>query len=168
MTQKTLCILFSFLICELFQSCQSTARLSDFTPSAKAINFNKIAASKLEGKGSKTESEYYIKTNSCTDSLLTWSIIRGLREENFTIKATEQENRAVFGERGMRANEWNAVAGVYYEKDVTGFQIYIRCKITQDFTGGFREDRAMKIGSKICQYMGNCVNAYSVSTQTNY
>jgi hypothetical protein len=157
-------ILFFLVIVTFLQGCQSVARLSDFSPSAKIYDFDKIAASKLDGKRSKTESEFYIKMNLVTDSLISNSIIEALTSEGFDVKEIKLDNRAVLAERRMRANEWNSVAGIYYQKKLDGFEIYIRCKVTQDITGGWPEDRAKKIGTRICLLLNNCVQSYSVLT----
>ncbi len=46
----------------------------------------------------------------------------------------------------MRANEWNSITGVYYHIENAKIQVYLTTKITQDVTGGWRENRAKKIG----------------------
>ncbi|MES2765877.1 MAG: hypothetical protein V4642_08420 [Bacteroidota bacterium] len=164
----TVSILFAATL--LIQSCISTARLKDFPQSARTFDFNKIANSRTAEKDdirdSKTGFEYYLKTNILDDSLILHSIIDGLNDEGFSIKFIDENNGAVLAKRGMRANEWNSVAGVYYQKINDGFEIYVNCKITQDFTGGWREDRAREIGEKICEFLKNCTTSYTVATET--
>ena len=66
------------------------------------------------------------------------------------------ENGATLAERGMQENECKSVIGVYFKANNSGFDIYVRCTISQDFTGGWRDDRAEKIGKRICLKLGNC------------
>jgi hypothetical protein len=157
-----------FITLAVLQGCVSVARLSDFPKSAEEIDFNKIASSKIEGKGPKNDSEYYIKTSDCTDSLIMYAITKVLNDEKFTFKIIEKANRVVLSERGMRANEWYSVVGVYYNKDSTGFQIYVRYKITQDITGGWSNDRSKKIADKICSLLNKCTTGYSISTRQKH
>ena len=152
----------------LFQGCLSTASLTDFPQSSKSYDFNKIADSekteKDKGWNSKTGFEYYMKTNVADDSIITQAITGAMKSEGFQIKFIDKNNGAILGKRGMRANEWNSVAGVYYAKFNEGYEIYVNCKITQDITGGWLEDRAKKIGDKICELLKNCMQSYSVNT----
>ena len=152
----------------LIQSCLSTALLTDFPQSSKAFDFTKISNSKKSEKDndrkSKTGSEYYLKTNISDDSLIINSIIGAMKSEGFTVKFNDKNNGAIVGDRGTRANEWNSVSGVYFQKNLDGYEIYITCKITQDFTGGWRDKSAIKIGEKICELLKNCIVSYSVKT----
>jgi hypothetical protein len=152
----------------LVQGCLSTARLSDFSQTAKGYDFNIIAAAKKtstdKGWNSKTGFEYYIKANVTEDSLIIKAITGAMMSEGFSIKLLDITNCAILGERGLKANEWNSVAGVYYQKNNDFCEMYINCKITQDFTGGWREDRASKIGDIICRFLKSCEQSYSVNT----
>jgi hypothetical protein len=168
MTNKLTTISHLFLILILIQSCLSTARLRNFPQSAEGYDFSKIANSKKteEDKAwnAKTGFEYYLKTNIADDSLIIQAITGAMRSEGFVLKLIDKANGAILGERGLRANEWKSVAGVYYQKTSEGFEVYVNCKITQDFTGGWREDRARKIGVLICDLLKTCLQSYSVNT----
>jgi hypothetical protein len=168
MKNKLFTISYYCLAIILIQSCSSTARLSDFPKTAKEYNFDKIANSKKtqEDKSwnKKAGYEYYLQTNSKDDSLIIQAIIGALRSEGFLISFIHDKDGAIVGERGLQANEWKSVAGVYYQKNDEGFEVYVRCKITQDITGGWREDRAKKIGEKICVLLKNCFQSYPVNT----
>ena len=157
-----------FLAIILIQSCSSTARLTDFPKTAKEYDFDKIANSKKtqEDKSwnKKSGYEYYLQTNSKDDSVIIQAIDRAMRSEGFVIRLIDNTNGAVLGERGLQANEWKSVVGVYYQKNDDGFELYVRCKITQDVTGGWREDRAQKIGEKICSFLKTCLQSYPVNT----
>ena len=157
-----------FLITVFLQSCLSTAHLSDFSQTARGFDFAKIAAAKNTSPdkswNSKTGFEYYIKANVSEDSVIIKAITGAMMSEGFSIKLLDKTNCAILGERGLRANEWNSVAGVYYRKNENSYEMYINCKITQDFTGGLREDRAKKIGDIICGLLKSCEQSYSVNT----
>lgn len=168
MINKRTYLLLLIVLTILTQGCLSTAHLSDFSKTASSIDFNKIANSKNnttdKSWNSKTGFEYYIKTSSVDDSLVIQAIKGAIMSEGFTIKFLDKKTNTILAERGMRANEWNSVVGTYYKKVNDGFEVYVNCKITQDFTGGWREDRARKIGDIICGMLKNCSQAYSVNT----
>lgn len=163
---KAIVVLFVGIIS--LQGCLSTARLSDFPKSSKGYDFNKIAASqktdKDKGWNSKTGFEFYLKTNTADSSAIRQAITDALTGEGFQIKFIDENNGTILSERGLRGNEWNSVAGVYYVKAGDGYEMYINCKITQDITGGIRDDRVMRIGSKICELLKNCQQSYPVTT----
>jgi len=169
MKNKLVAIPCFFIAMILIQSCASTARLTDFPQSAKSYDFNKIANSKKTEEDKSwnktTGFEYYLKTNITDSSLIVEAIAAALKSEEFVIKFIDDNQGAVLGERGLRANEWKSVAGVYFQKGDEGFEVYVNCKITQDFTGGWREDRARKIGEKICLRLQDCLQSYSVNTR---
>ncbi|HKR03311.1 MAG TPA: hypothetical protein VJY62_01640 [Bacteroidia bacterium] len=170
MNNRTI-FLFLSLAMILIQSCLSTAKLSEFPKSVTGFDFDKIANSKKTDKDHgwnvKTGFEYYLKTNVADDSVIVQAITGAMKSEGFKIEIADEDHGAILGERGMRANEWNSVAGVYYKKANEGYEMYVNCKITQDFTGGWREDRAKKIGDKICELLKNCLQSYSVNTTSS-
>lgn len=49
----------------------------------------------------------------------------------------------------MMTNEWSSITAVYYKIQADKIQVYLNTKITQDITGGWRENRASKIGRLI-------------------
>ena len=162
-------ILLISLLTISIQSCMTTAQLSDFSRTSDGLDFNEIAISKndttdAEWNG-RTEFEYYIKTVVTVDSLIIKAIKSGLNSEKFSIKLNSKNNCTILGERGMTFNEYNSIAGVYYQINSASSEIYINCKITQDMTGGWREDRAKKIGLKICKLLNGCEQSYSVRTR---
>src|SRR5882672_2365517 len=122
----------ALLLCSLgmtlIQSCLSTANITDFPKSAKDFNFNKIANSKKsetdKGWNSKTGFEYYMKTNIVDDSVIIQAITGAIQSEGFHIKLIDKNNGTILAKRGMRANEWNSVTGVYYSKVNDGYEIY--------------------------------------------
>ena len=151
------------------QGCISTACLSDFSKSSKSYNFVNISNSRKgfneKSWNSRTGFEYYISTDNIDSALIVSSIVGSLQKNGYSIKIKDTKNGTIIGKRGVRANEWNSITGVYYQKGEEGYQIYIKSKITQDFTGGWKEDRARQIGEIICRKLNNCKESYSVDTE---
>ena len=137
----------------LMPGCISIARISDFPKNANAIDFDKYSAEYTEKKQPfwtvETSNEFYFETNrTISDLNLIQLISESLMEQGYRIYSTDIDNKYIIGKRGLRANEWNTKTGVYYkintEKKKT--QIYINSRITQDITGGWKENRAKKVG----------------------
>ena len=152
----TLKILVLLIMLTILYSCFSVAKMSSFPKASSEINFNKYSTEYQEKKDpfwtSKTSNEYYLERNKVmTEKELTDIIQYALRENGYKIYSINLDNDNVFGERGMQANEWNSITGIYYKIDLNKqkVQIYITTKITQDITGGWRENRAKKVGQTI-------------------
>jgi len=64
----------------------------------------------------------------------------------------------------MRANEWNSFAAIYYQADEQAgkTKIFILVKITQDATGGRRENRAQKIGAIIEKELSPAAASFAI------
>jgi hypothetical protein len=166
---KKIKLFFFFSLLVSFSSCLSTARLSDFSQTAEKIDFMQIANSeKMELDkewNSKTEFEYYLKLNTTNNSLIIQSIKDALFYNGYTIQFLDVNKKAVLAKRGLMANEWNSIIGIYFNVNNDESEIYINCKITQDITGGWRDDRAAEIGQTICQFFKGCQQAYPVKTK---
>ena len=137
----------------LLQGCLSVARISDFSATSSNIDFNKYSKEKSEKNEPywtlETSNEYYIETqNLISDDDLIELISQGLRYNGYKIFVADKHNDYVIGKRGLRANEWNTITGVYYRIDTVKnkTQIYINSRITQDITGGWKDNRAKKVG----------------------
>jgi hypothetical protein len=133
--------------------CLSVAKISSFPKASAEINFDRYSTEYQEKKDpfwtSKTSNEYYFERNKIvSEKELTDIIQNALREKGYSIYSVSLDNDNVFGKRGMYANEWNSISGVYYKIDLNKqrLQIYINTKITQDITGGWSENRAKKVG----------------------
>ncbi len=166
MIDKRITVLLIPLAIILIQSCLSVARLSDFPKTARGYDFNNIVAAKNvstdKGWNKKTGLEYYIKTNVTVDSLIIRAITGAIESGGFTIEFLDKNTYAIIGKRGLRANEWKSVIGVYYKINNDVCEMYVKCKITQDFTGGWRTDRAKKVGEIICRLPKSCDQSYTV------
>lgn len=149
-------LLYSLTVVILLQGCLSVARISDFPKASSAIDFNRYSTEYKEKKDAlwtaTTSNEYYFERNmSMTENDLTNIIQYALEEKGYTIYPINPDNDNVFGKRGMYANEWNSITGVYYKMDSNkpNLKIYINTRITQDITGGWKENRAKKVGQII-------------------
>ncbi|MEO5890783.1 MAG: hypothetical protein ABIQ31_11045 [Ferruginibacter sp.] len=142
----------------ILSSCKSVARISDFSATAADIDFNKYSA---EYKGdnvpswmAETSSEYYFEIGKLLDEKDLSDIIHyALKQKRYAISKSDAANDCIIGKRGMVANEWSSITGVYYKLNggENRMQVYVKTKITQDFTGGWKENRAKKVGQLIEQ-----------------
>jgi hypothetical protein len=153
----------------LIVSCTSVAKISDLPTNSEKIDFSKIALMKKTKKdkawNSKKEYEYYICTPVNSPEKVMASVLKGLQLEEYAVNKQSLQNGVVLAERGLRANEWNSVAGIYFIVAEKETHIYICCKITQDITGGWRNDRAKEIGDAICTQLNGFKSAYAVKSK---
>lgn len=145
-------IAFLILSISLFNSCISTARFRDFPKTSYTIDFSKDNERYKGLKNMRSANEYYIEMPvAITEAGLIRIIHEALTDGSHKIVKTDTENDCVFAKRGLRPNEWNSKTGVYYHIDheQSIVHVYILTRITQDFTGSFRGNRAEKIGLRI-------------------
>lgn len=136
----------------LIQSC-TVAKLSSFPKSSDEIDFNKcpvdIENNKEPRRTSKTSNTYCIqKSKAYVEEDILRVINNAYKLNSFVVTKLDRAENCVFAERGLRTNEWNSIAAVYYKIDEQAgtTQLFILVKITQDATGGKNENRAKKIG----------------------
>ena len=143
---KTISSIFCILI---LNGCLSIAKLENFPKSNNSIDFNNYATINNSEKEpfwtSKTSNEYYLTTKLRDENKLEEIIKISLLTNGYRLIHVDTLQNSIIGKRGLRANEWNCIAGVYYQL-VDSAEIYIKCEITQDITGGWSENRAKKIG----------------------
>jgi len=146
-------ILIAFTLVIILQGCLSTARVSDFPTTSSNIDFDKYSKEQSEKKEPfwtlETSNEYYFeKQKLIQDDDLIKFISQALMNDGYKIFIADKSNNYVIGKRGLRANEWNTRTGVYYKIDTVKnkTQIYISSRITQDITGGWKSNRAKKVG----------------------
>ena len=140
-----------YSVCLIFSSCIGTARLTDLPKSAADVDFTKYSDEMNKNKTPfwtfETANEYYIEKSQTVNDTVLFSIIeKALVEKGYKIKSSDRENKAVIAKRGLRFNEWSSVTGVYYNISADKTQIYISTHITQDATGGVRNNIAKKVG----------------------
>lgn len=140
----------------LITSCLSVAKISSFAQTSDSIDFNSVSSKRPDLNDSQwsteTSNEYYFETNKVIDEdILFDSMIESLRNTGYAVKPFNRENNCVLGVRGIRGNEWRSIVGIYFKNDNIGnkTQVYIICRITQDITGGWKENRAREIGEKL-------------------
>jgi hypothetical protein len=149
-------ILTTFVTIILLTSCISTAKISDFSQTSSTIDFDKYSnefkLTKTPFWTSKTSNEYYLESIfNIDETKLIEAIKKALKSYKYNIDISNVENNCIIGKRGMMANEWSSITAVYYKIQPSKIQIYINTKISQDITGGWRENRAMKVGHLIEQ-----------------
>jgi len=68
---------------------------------------------------------------------------------DYRLKSTDSVNRVILGYRGLRADEWKSLVGIYYiaDRQLNNTQILIQVRITQDITGGWNNNRAQEVGA---------------------
>lgn len=140
----------------LLNSCLSIAKISDLPSGSKEIDFDRYSAEYKEQKDpfwtAATSNEYYFERDKViTEKDLKDIILGALSKKGYAINKVDLENNYIRGRRGMQANEWNSITGIYYQLDINNkkIRVYIITKITQDFTGGWKENRARKLGEII-------------------
>ena len=148
------------IISTVLVSCAGVARISDFPKSYQAIDFEDIAKQNYEYDGStwnqKTEYEYYLEVQSTDEGTLFSALSEALKRNGYKISSSDIKARTIIGERGLRMNEWNSITGIYYTINKDVFQVFIKNAITQDITGGWRENRAKKIANVLCTELIQC------------
>lgn len=144
-----------------FVGCATTANIKNFSQSAADINFDEISKRDLNPNDPlwnlKGRSEYFISISEIDDASLFNTLIKSIENNGYTIINSNTDQKVIFGKRGMRMNEWNSLSGIYFRKFDDRYQIYIRVDITQDITGGWKENRAKKIAEEICRLSGKCL-----------
>ena len=152
----------------LGHGCISTASMSDLSKTASAYDFDKLSrAEYIENEknwSNRTVFEYYLKSTGVDDYLLVQAVKGAMEAYEFKVKILNIKERAILGQRGLSANEWKSVIGVYYRTANNSSEIYIKIRVTQDVTGSWRQDRAMEIGELICRILRNCTESYSIDT----
>jgi hypothetical protein len=154
MTSKMKKIIATLFTSIILTGCLGTAKLSDFSQTSSSIDFDKLSKefklTKTPFWTSKTSNEYYFeKEIDIDEAQLLEAIKYALISYNYSIEVSNIENKCVIGKRGMMANEWSSITAVYYKIQSNKVQVYLKTKITQDITGGWNENRALKVGQKI-------------------
>ena len=163
--KRTCFSLLSLLALALVSGCVSEARLSDFQKTSNGIDFDALAKRDYDSKSAvwteKGGYEYYIEAQNVSENDLVNGIIEALKELHYVIKSSNTGDDTIIARRGFEVNEWASVAGIYYHSKGDRYQIYIQNKITQDFTGGWRDNRAKKIANAICAKLNGCVDLHA-------
>ena len=154
-------LLFLMVTCLcIFTGCAGVARISDFPRTSETLDFDKLAKANYESKDAiwnqQTEYEYFIEVEKTEEDELYKAITDALVNSGYKVSYSNKQNRVVIGKRGLRLNEWKSIIGVYYRGREGFFQIFIKNAITQDITGGWRENRAKKVAVLLCSRLPKC------------
>lgn len=140
--------------------CISTAKIGHLPDSSDLIDFDSLSDRNMDLDSSSRNhegiSEYMVYITGMEDRTLVELLKQANQNQGFTNKRVDIGKRRILGSRGMRMNEWNSVSGIYYRKTDDNYQVYVRVDITQDVTGGRKENRAKKIAEEICQLAEDC------------
>lgn len=144
----------------LLSGCLSTAKLSDFSQTSSSVDFDKYAKEYKEASTPfwtlKTSNEYYFEKDLSVEENFVFDIVaNSFKRLGYKIAFSDADGKCVIGKRGMVANEWSSVTAVYYKYVSNRLQVYIKTKITQDITGGWKENRAKEVGRIIEQQLGS-------------
>lgn len=97
----------------------------------------------------ETISEYYLKLPVVNDSILDAAVYTSFKFNGYKNVLFNSEGNYYMAKRGIRMNEWGTVTNVYLRSKDEYLELYIRSEISQDNTGGWRENRAKKVALKI-------------------
>ena len=133
-----------FLVVSFFiAGCASIARIEDLPKSYELINYNDVE---------KSEYGYYehiFKLENITDGHFYSAAMKGLTTNGFSIVEINKDDRVLTAKRGLRANEWGSVVGIYSKRTDSDLEIKVIVKITQDFTGTMPQSYAKNIANRI-------------------
>lgn len=133
--------------------CASVAKIERFPQSSTKIEFDRLEKEKMvddEGIWNlRTDYEcFLIVNNSISD--VEKQAERALLQAGYSIRIKNASEMMIVGKRGLRANEWNSITGIYYKPKNDTTLIYVKNEITQDITGGWKDNRAKEIGKLLC------------------
>lgn len=134
----------------MLSSCLGTAKLSDLPKTADEINFDTYAKGVAKSGGVwsfKTSTEYYLETATpLTQDTLITIIRQALISRKYAIQSASPDKGCITASHAMTMNEYYYVTGVYYKLSPGKTQLYIRTTITQDITGGAKNNLSEKLG----------------------
>jgi hypothetical protein len=134
--------------------------MSDFPQTAETLDFDTLAKATYESRDAiwnqQTEYEYFLELVKVEEDELCNSIIDSLVQSGYELSYSDKKKGAIIGERGLRLNEWNSITGVYYKRGEGFYQVFIKNAVTQDITGGWRENRAKKVAIVLCTVLPKC------------
>lgn len=150
------------LVSPLLISCAGVARMSEFPKSNEMLNFEEISMQNYDYDGKawnqKTQYEYYIEVQSTDENVLFEAISKALTLNGYIVKYSDKSKKTIIGKRGLRMNEWSSITGIYYKAEGDKFQVFFKNAITQDITGGWKENRAKEVAETLCSDLMQCKN----------
>jgi len=124
--------------------CLSVARLSDLPADSQSADIDNTSEDTKYGRFEHTFSIQGVSKQVVFDSTQV-----ALKQEGFQIASADYDKGCVQGERGLRANEWGMVSGVYLHEADNQVKGKVICIITQDITGGWHQSYAENIANRI-------------------
>jgi len=150
-----LAIIFIFCITP-FMGCIGTAKISSFPEHISEIDFenysNRMANVNTEPWTFETSDEFYFEKAYSSSEYNEYQVISSIetifKQERYSIQLKDIKNKRIIGRRGLQADEWNSLVGIYYNfnESKNMLQVYIKTEITQDITGGPNKHRSIHMG----------------------
>ena len=122
------------LLSVLLSACTSIANLKDLPASSADIDFDEVSARSNDAADAEVSADYLTSVEAASAEQLVGYITEALRDNGYTLAKTDRANGVVFAERGLQANEYGSVAGVYYQAASGAFSVYAR----RHYTGSNR------------------------------
>ena len=129
----------------LFCGCLSVARREDLPSPSESVHYGRPEKEKFG------DYEYEFSLQNVTDEQFFEAVRQGLSTNGFHIRRDDPAARVITAERGLRANEWHSVVGVYSRRRNENLDVKILLKITQDSTGTLPQSYAENIADRIRQ-----------------
>jgi hypothetical protein len=126
--------------------CLSVARLSDLPADSASVDMESAAKPTTYGRFEHT----FSLEGSSRQRVFDISQL-ALQQEGFRIASADFDQGCIKGERGLRANEWGMVSGIYLREGEGRVKVKVICIITQDFTGGWHQSYAQNIANRIAR-----------------
>ncbi len=131
----------------LCSGCISVARLADLPVATDSLHY---------GRPEKEEYGYYeyeFLLHDITNEQFVHAVRQALSTNGFQIRRDDPEARVITADRGLRANEWSSVVGVYSRRQGADLEVKVIFKITQDFTGTIPQSYAENIADRIRTFL---------------
>jgi hypothetical protein len=142
--------------------CVSVAKISDFPEMATSIDFDTAREKNNQDPKSWSQQsnfEYVVELENTSEDDAIKAISDGLKAAGYKVAATDRAKQKITAEKGMTMLEWNSISMAYYKIISPNVQVYVITKITQDFTGGWKDHRAKNITDAICATSKKCKGA---------
>ncbi len=134
----------SFFIVLPASGCLSVARLSNLPQDSESAYTDSTDRARQYGWF-----EHIVSVAGVSTQLVFDSAQEAMKQEGFTITCADADKGCIQGQRGLRANEWGMVSGIYLREEDNAVKVKVICQITQDFTGGWRQSYAVNIANRI-------------------
>ena len=139
----------------LCTGCLHKVSLEMFPTTKAAIDYKKINATQVDRNanlkfGAKQEFCFLNEYKSTEEELI--KIIRNVVEsDGFKPKHFSYQEDVLIFEKGLSAEAWKSMMGVYYDirEDKNEVEIYVLYQMTQDITGSFEFNYSEVIGQRI-------------------